>query len=87
VSHHTHRSEQPVSRMNAQGKPARVDSPWIDRKISVTRTVGSTGSLELRAWAGSSRLRECEVAVPSSVASTGREREGSRVGKAVEKHE
>jgi len=41
VSHQTHRSAQPVSRTNAHGNPAREDSPWIERKISVTRTVAS----------------------------------------------
>src|SRR3972149_1667892 len=37
VSHHTHRSGQPVSRMNVQGYPAHVLSPWIEWKTSVTR--------------------------------------------------
>ena len=43
-SHQTQRSEQPVSRTNAQGNPARVDSPWSDRKISVTRSIGEAES-------------------------------------------
>jgi protein subunit release factor B len=30
--------------MNAQGRPARVDSPWIERKISVMRSFGPGGS-------------------------------------------
>jgi hypothetical protein len=29
--------------MKAQGSPARVDSPWMDRKISVTRIRGISG--------------------------------------------
>src|ERR1700730_1130907 len=43
-SHQTHRREHPVSRTKAQGKPARVDSPWSDKKISVTRTVSIAGT-------------------------------------------
>ena len=38
LSHQTQRIGQPVSRTNVQGRPACVDSPWIERKISVTRS-------------------------------------------------
>src|ERR1700686_3221579 len=34
VSHHVQRRLQPVSRTKMQGRPARVPSPWIERKIS-----------------------------------------------------
>src|SRR5438552_17054898 len=37
VSQYTHRSEQPVRRTNTHGLPACVDSPWIEKKISVMR--------------------------------------------------
>jgi len=39
LSHHTHRIGQPVSLMNVQGRPACVDSPWIERNISVTLNI------------------------------------------------
>ena len=41
--------------MNAQGKPARVDSPWIDRKISVTRSVRAHSDT----W-----IRPCSMFIP-----------------------
>lgn len=34
VSHQAQRSGQPVRRTNVHGDPARVPSPWIERKIS-----------------------------------------------------
>ena len=37
VSHHVQRRGHPVSRTNVQGKPAQVDSPWTEWKISVMR--------------------------------------------------
>ena len=36
MSHHTQRSGQPVRRTNTHGCPARVPSPWIEKKISLT---------------------------------------------------
>src|SRR3982751_5368722 len=38
LSHQTHRIGQPVSRTKEHGRPACDDSPWIERKISVTRS-------------------------------------------------
>src|SRR3954447_2996763 len=37
VSHHTHLSEQPVSRTNTHGLPTCEDSPWTLKNISVMR--------------------------------------------------
>src|SRR5687768_16106917 len=38
LSHQTHLMGQPVRRTNVHGRPAWVDSPWMERKISVTRS-------------------------------------------------
>ncbi len=38
LSHQAQRIGQPVNRTKVQGRPACVDSPWIERKISVTRS-------------------------------------------------
>ena len=39
VSHQTQRRLQPVRRTKTQGRPAWVDSPWIEWKISLTRSI------------------------------------------------
>jgi len=39
LSHQTQRIGQPVKRTKVHGRPAWVDSPWIERKISVTRSI------------------------------------------------
>src|SRR5687768_5356078 len=36
LSHHVQRMGQPVSRTKEQGRPACVDSPWMERNVSVT---------------------------------------------------
>ena len=43
VSHHAQRSGQPVRRTNTQGCPARVPSPWIEKKVSLTVSVDGDG--------------------------------------------
>src|SRR5262245_62173201 len=45
VSHQTQRSGQPVSRRNTDGRPARVPSPWIEKKISLTVSTALRASL------------------------------------------
>src|SRR5688572_21040013 len=39
LSHHTQRMGHPVRRTKVHGRPAWVDSPWIDLKISVTLNI------------------------------------------------
>ena len=45
MSHQTQRSGQPVSRRNADGRPARVPSPWMEKKISLTVSTALGASL------------------------------------------
>src|SRR6202035_1201898 len=45
VSHHVQRRLHPVSRTKIQGRPARVPSPWIERKISVIVMIALTISV------------------------------------------
>ena len=39
LSHQVQRIGQPVRRTKVQGRPACVDSPWIEWKISVTLSI------------------------------------------------
>ena len=42
VSHHEQRRSQAVRRTNTHGRPACVDSPWIEWKISLTVSIASS---------------------------------------------
>src|SRR3954452_18418226 len=47
VSHHEQRRSQAVNRTNTQGRPAWVDSPWIEWKISLIVSISPKPALYL----------------------------------------
>jgi uncharacterized protein YecE (DUF72 family) len=67
VSHHEHLRSHAVKRTKTQGRPANVDSPWTEWKISliVSISVGARGS-ESHSRNAESRVREPEPVLYST---------------------